>query len=79
MLENLGNHKLYIRQVKEKCDKLLTMKNTLGYSLFAEGVPDAKFKGFGSKGVDGFLLGNSLFGVGASYGEMIRLIKGLAA
>ena len=80
MSVNPGNAgQMFLPYVGEKYDKLLALKDKMGFEIYWDGACGAdKIKEFAPKGVDGFVLGTTLlFGKGRPYGDILREIRAL--
>ena len=80
MTVNPGNAgQMYMPYVGEKINRLLELRNDLGYEIFWDGACSAaKVKEYAPKGIDGFVLGTTLlFGKEKSYREIIEDVKQL--
>ena len=80
MSVNPGNAgQMYLPYVGRKVEKLIDLKQELGFRLYWDGACSAdKILDFAPKGVDGFVLGTTLlFGKEASYGQIIQNIRKL--
>jgi len=77
MTVNPGNAgQMYMPYVGRKIDKLLLLKEEMGFKAYWDGACSAdKILSFAPKGMDGFVLGTTLlFGKNRPYGEIIREI-----
>lgn len=80
MSVNPGNAgQMYLPYVGEKYNKLLALKDKMGFDVYWDGACGAdKIKAFAPKGVKGFVLGTTLlFGRGKPYGETLAAIRKL--
>lgn len=80
MSVNPGNAgQMYMPYVAKKYDKLLALKDEMGFEIYWDGACGAdKIKEFAPKGVKGFVLGTTvLFGKKAPYEETIKKIRAL--
>lgn len=80
MSVNPGNAgQMYLPYVSKKYDKLLPLKNELGFKVYWDGACSAdKILEFAPKGVDGFVLGTTLlFGQKDSYTNILSNIRHL--
>ena len=80
MSVNPGNAgQMYMPYVAKKYDKLLALKDEMGFEIYWDGACGAdKIKAFAPKGVKGFVLGTTvLFGKKAPYEETIKKIRAL--
>lgn len=80
MSVNPGNAgQMYLPYVSKKIDRLLTIREEMGFDLYWDGACSAdKILEFAPKGVRGFVLGTTLlFGKNRSYGETIKDIREL--
>ena len=70
---------MYLPYVSKKIDKLIAIKEELGFKIYWDGACSAdKIKEFAPKGVDGFVLGSTLlFGKNRSYVDILRDIRKL--
>ena len=78
MSVNPGNAgQMYLPYVGSKIDKLLKLKEQMGFELFWDGACSAdKILEYAPKGVNGFVLGTTLlFGKDKSYGETLKNIR----
>lgn len=78
MSVNPGNAgQMYLPYVGNKIDRLLTLKEKMGFELFWDGACSAdKILEYAPKGVNGFVLGTTLlFGKDKSYGETLKNIR----
>lgn len=77
MTVNPGNAgQMYMPYVGKKIDKLLLLKEEMGFRAYWDGACSAdKILKFAPKGIDGFVLGTTLlFGKNRPYGDIIREI-----
>lgn len=77
---NPGNAgQMYLPYVGHKIDRLLALKEEMGFSLYWDGACGAdRIQEFAPKGMNGFVLGSTLlFGKGRPYGEILRDIRNL--
>ncbi len=80
MSVNPGNAgQMYLPYVSKKYDKLLPLKDEMGFKVYWDGACSAdKIKEFAPKGVDGFVLGTTLlFDRGREYKEILSKIRKL--
>ena len=80
MSVNPGNAvQMYLPYVGHKIDRLLALKEEMGFSLYWDGACGAdRIQEFAPKGMNGFVLGSTLlFGKGRPYGEILRDIRNL--
>lgn len=80
MSVNPGNAgQMYLPYVSKKFDKLLPLKEEMGFKVYWDGACGAdKILEFAPKGVDGFVLGTTLlFGKGRPYKDILKDIKKL--
>jgi ribulose-phosphate 3-epimerase len=80
MSVNPGNAgQMYLPYVGQKVDRLLRLKEAMGFQLYWDGACGAdKVKEFAPKGVDGFVLGTTLlFGKDRSYADILADIRAL--
>lgn len=78
MTVNPGNAgQMYMPYVGEKIEKLLPLKEKMGFRVYWDGACGAdKIRKFTPKGMDGFVLGTTLlFGKNRPYGDIIREIR----
>lgn len=78
MSVNPGNAgQMYLPYVGNKIDRLLELKQEMGFELFWDGACSAeKIQEFAPKGVNGFVLGTTLlFGQEKSYKETLKNIR----
>lgn len=78
MSVNPGNAgQMYLPYVGNKIDRLLELKEKMGFELFWDGACSAdKILEYAPKGVNGFVLGTTLlFGKEKSYGETLKNIR----
>lgn len=78
MSVNPGNAgQMYLPYVGNKIDKLLAIKEEMGFELYWDGACSAdKIVEYAPKGVKGFVLGTTLlFGKDKSYGETLKNIR----
>lgn len=78
MSVNPGNAgQMYLPYVGNKIDRLLALKEEMGFELFWDGACSAdKILEYAPKGVNGFVLGTTLlFGKDKSYGETLKNIR----
>ena len=78
MSVNPGNAgQMYLPYVGNKIDRLLALKEKMGFELFWDGACSAdKILEYAPKGVNGFVLGTTLlFGKDKSYGETLKNIR----
>lgn len=78
MSVNPGNAgQMYLPYVGNKIDRLLALKERMGFELFWDGACSAdKILEYAPKGVNGFVLGTTLlFGKDKSYGETLKNIR----
>lgn len=78
MSVNPGNAgQMYLPYVGKKVERLLQMKNDIGYEVHWDGACGAdKIRKYAPKGVDGFVLGTTLlFGQDGSYKETLDKIR----
>lgn len=78
MSVNPGNAgQMYLPYVGNKIDRLLDLKEKMGFELFWDGACSAdKIVEYAPKGVNGFVLGTTLlFGKDKSYGETLKNIR----
>lgn len=70
---------MYLPYVSKKIDKLIAIKEELGFKIYWDGACSAdKIKEFAPKGVDGFVLGSTLlFGKNRSYVDILKDIRRL--
>ena len=80
MSVNPGNAgQMYLPYVGKKIDKLLRLKEELGFKVYWDGACSAdKITTYAPKGVDGFVLGTTLlFGKERSYADILRDVRAL--
>ena len=80
MTVNPGNAgQMYLPYVGHKIERLLSMREEMGYRLYWDGACSAdKILTYAPKGMDGFVLGTTLlFNKGRDYGDIIKDIRGL--
>jgi ribulose-phosphate 3-epimerase len=80
MSVNPGNAgQMYLPYVGQKVDRLLRLKEAIGFQLYWDGACSAeKVKEFAPKGMDGFVLGTTLlFGKNRPYGDILHDIRAL--
>lgn len=80
MTVNPGNAgQMFMPYVDKKIDKLLSLKDELGFELIWDGACSMdKLQTYGPKGIDGFVLGTSvLFGHNKSYEQILRELKAM--
>ena len=80
MSVNPGNAgQMYLPYVGEKYNKLLALKDQMGFDVYWDGACSAdKIREFAPKGVRGFVLGTTLlFGKNRPYGETLAAIRKL--
>lgn len=80
MTVNPGNAgQMYMPYVGEKIEKLLRLKDKMGFKLYWDGAcSKEKIIEFAPKGMDGFVLGTTLlFGKKKPYGEILQDIRKL--
>lgn len=80
MSVNPGNAgQMYLPYVGEKIEKLLALRDNMGFALYWDGACSAdRILEFAPKGIKGFVLGSTLlFGKGRPYGEILREIRDL--
>jgi ribulose-phosphate 3-epimerase len=80
MSVNPGNAgQMYLPYVGQKVDRLLRLKDAIGFQLYWDGACSAeKVKEFAPKGMDGFVLGTTLlFGKNRPYGDILHDIRAL--
>lgn len=80
MSVNPGNAgQMYRPYVGHKIDKLLSLKEEMGFELYWDGACGMeRIKEFAPKGIKGFVLGTTvLFGKDRSYEDIIRDIRGI--
>lgn len=80
MSVNPGNAgQMYLPYVGYKIEKLLKLKDEMGFALYWDGACSAdRILEFAPKGMDGFVLGSTLlFGKERPYGEILRDIRNL--
>ena len=80
MSVNPGNAgQMYLPYVGQKIEKLLKMKEEMGFKLYWDGACSAdKILTYAPMGMDGFILGTTLlFGRGRAYGDIIKDIRGM--
>lgn len=80
MSVNPGNAgQMYLPYVGQKVDRLIALKQEMGFELFWDGACSAdKILEYAPKGVDGFVLGTTLlFDKGRPYGDIIEDIRAL--
>ena len=80
MSVNPGNAgQMYLPYVGQKIDKLLALREEMGFELIWDGACGAdKILEFAPKGMDGFVLGTTLlFGKNRSYEEILKDIRAL--
>ncbi|MCR5195892.1 MAG: ribulose-phosphate 3-epimerase [Pseudobutyrivibrio sp.] len=80
MSVNPGNAgQMYLPYVGQKIEKLLKMKEEMGFKLYWDGACSAdKILTYAPMGMDGFVLGTTLlFGRGRAYGDIIKDIRGM--
>jgi ribulose-phosphate 3-epimerase len=80
MSVNPGNAgQMYLPYVGQKVDRLLRLKEAIGFKLYWDGACSAeKVKEFAPKGMDGFVLGTTLlFGKNRPYGDILQDIRAL--
>lgn len=80
MSVNPGNAgQMYLPYVGYKIEKLLRLKDEMGFALYWDGACGAdRILEFAPKGMNGFVLGSTLlFGKGRPYGEILRDIRNL--
>ncbi len=80
MSVNPGNAgQMYLPYVGEKYNKLLALKDKMGFDVYWDGACSAdKIRDFAPKGVRGFVLGTTLlFGKKRPYGETLAAIRKL--
>ncbi len=78
MSVNPGNAgQMYLPYVGNKIDRLLALRERMGFELFWDGACSAdKILEYAPKGVNGFVLGTTLlFGKDKSYGETLKNIR----
>lgn len=78
MSVNPGNAgQMYLPYVRKKLDKLLPMKEEMGFKVYWDGACGAdKILDYAPKGVDGFVLGTTLlFGKKGEYSEILENIR----
>ncbi len=78
MSVNPGNAgQMYLPYVGQKIEKLLKMKEEMGFKLYWDGACSAdKILTYAPMGMDGFVLGTTLlFGRGRTYGDIIKDIR----
>lgn len=78
MSVNPGNAgQMYLPYVGKKIERLLTMKDEMGFEVYWDGACGAdKIATYAPKGVKGFVLGTTLlFGKEKSYGEILQDIR----
>lgn len=78
MSVNPGNAgQMYLPYVGKKIDKLLTMREEMGFKLYWDGACAMdKIDKYAPKGMDGFVLGTTvLFGHDESYEQIIKKVK----
>ena len=78
MSVNPGNAgQMYLPYVGNKIDRLLDLREKMGFELFWDGACSAdKILEYAPKGVNGFVLGTTLlFGKDKSYGETLKNIR----
>ena len=80
MAVNPGNaSQMFLPYVGEKVDKLLQLKNEMGFKLYWDGACGAnRMKEYAPRGIDGFVLGTTLlFGKTTDYRTIIQSVKEL--
>jgi ribulose-phosphate 3-epimerase len=80
MAVNPGNaSQMFLPYVGEKVDKLLQLKNEMGFKLYWDGACGAnRMKEYAPRGIDGFVLGTTLlFGKTTDYKTIISSVKEL--
>lgn len=80
MSVNPGNAgQMYLPYVGQKINKLLAMKDDMGFELYWDGACSAdKIQEFAPKGIKGFVLGTTLlFGKNRPYNEILKDIRNL--
>ena len=80
MTVNPGNAgQMYMPYVGKKIDKLMKLKDELGFGLYWDGACSReRIKEYAPKGMDGFVLGTTiLFGKGRAYSDIIKDIREL--
>lgn len=80
MAVNPGNAgQMYLPYVGEKVDRLLDIKDNMGFEVYWDGACNAdKIKDFAPKGVKGFVLGTSLlFGKDREYKDILKSVREL--